>query len=107
MFVPPSTMAAPLVATTPLMKNGSPSASLSFARGSSVSVESSEMETASLLATGGVFVPLVTLTKANPACTWIVGGKVYEFCCPPCVDEFVTLAKAGGPIDEPEAYVQK
>ena len=49
----------------------------------------------------------VTLTKANPECTWIVGGKEYEFCCPPCVDEFVTLAKAGGPIGEPEEFVQK
>jgi len=35
----------------------------------------------------------VTLTKANPACTWIVAGETYEFCCPPCVDEFVIMAK--------------
>ncbi len=35
----------------------------------------------------------VTETKANPQFTWIVGGKPYEFCCPPCVDEFVKMAK--------------
>lgn len=35
----------------------------------------------------------VTKTKANPKFTWIVDGKSYEFCCPPCVDEFVTMAK--------------
>jgi hypothetical protein len=35
----------------------------------------------------------VTLTKANPKCTWIVAGEAYEFCCPPCVDEFVLQAK--------------
>ena len=31
----------------------------------------------------------VTLTKANTKCSWVVGGKAYEFCCPPSVDEFV------------------
>ena len=35
----------------------------------------------------------ITLTKANPKFTWVVGGKPYEFCCPPCVDEFVKNAK--------------
>ena len=35
----------------------------------------------------------VTQTKANPKFTWIVDGKSYQFCCPPCVDEFVTMAK--------------
>ena len=35
----------------------------------------------------------VTLTKANPAFAWVVGGQEYQFCCPPCVDEFVQLAK--------------
>lgn len=49
----------------------------------------------------------VTLTKANPKCTWIVGGKSYEFCCPPCVDEFVTLAKAKPEeVKAPEQYVK-
>lgn len=35
----------------------------------------------------------VTKTKANPNFTWIVDGRSYQFCCPPCVDEFVTMAK--------------
>ncbi len=35
----------------------------------------------------------VTKTKANPKFTWIVDGKSYQFCCPPCVDEFVAMAK--------------
>jgi YHS domain-containing protein len=35
----------------------------------------------------------VTLTKANPAFTWVIDGQEYQFCCPPCVDEFVQLAK--------------
>ncbi|HEV7280528.1 MAG TPA: hypothetical protein VGN57_10005 [Pirellulaceae bacterium] len=49
----------------------------------------------------------ITLTKANPQFTWVVAGKEYQFCCPPCVDEFVTLAKAGGPIGEPEDFLQE
>jgi hypothetical protein len=50
----------------------------------------------------------VTLTKANPKCTWIVGGKTYEFCCPPCVDEFVALAKEKPEeIQDPEFYRKK
>ena len=39
---------------------------------------------------------------------WIVGGKPYEFCCPPCVDEFVKMAKeTPGDIKEPETYKKK
>lgn len=52
----------------------------------------------------------VTMTKANPACSWIVGGKTYEFCCPPCVDEFVSWAKneeTAKDILGPEGYVKK
>ena len=48
----------------------------------------------------------ITMTKANPKFGWVVGGKTYEFCCPPCVDEFVAQAKAGGEIGEPEDYVK-
>ena len=33
------------------------------------------------------------MTKANPKFTWIINGQAYQFCCPPCVDEFVQLAK--------------
>ena len=35
----------------------------------------------------------ISETKSNPQFTWVVGGKTYEFCCPPCVDEFVREAK--------------
>jgi hypothetical protein len=50
----------------------------------------------------------VTLTKANPKITWIVGGKTYEFCCPPCVDEFLQKAKEHPEdIKEPQDYVKK
>lgn len=50
----------------------------------------------------------VTLTKSNPECTWIIGGKKYEFCCPPCVEEFVKLAKEDPKaIKAPEDYVKK
>ena len=50
----------------------------------------------------------ITLTKANPKFSWVVGGKTYEFCCPPCVDEFVALAKESpGEVKPPESYRQK
>ncbi len=49
----------------------------------------------------------VTQTKANPKCSWIVNGKTYEFCCPPCVDEFVKMAKTSPEkILSPEQYVK-
>jgi YHS domain-containing protein len=35
----------------------------------------------------------ITDTVANPKLTWVVGGKTYQFCCPPCVTEFVKKAK--------------
>lgn len=50
----------------------------------------------------------VTMTKANPKFAWIVGGKSYEFCCPPCVDEFVKLAKESpSEVKEPDSYVKQ
>ena len=50
----------------------------------------------------------ITLTKANPKFTWIVAGKPYEFCCPPCVDEFVRLAKESpDEIKSPDSYVRQ
>lgn len=39
----------------------------------------------------------ISMTKANPQFSWVVDGQTYQFCCPPCVDEFVQLAK-----DHPE-----
>jgi hypothetical protein len=48
----------------------------------------------------------VSRTKADPRCAWIVDGRRYEFCCPPCIDEFVVLAKEQpDKIARPEAYV--
>jgi hypothetical protein len=48
----------------------------------------------------------ITNTKSNPKCTWVVNGKRYSFCCPPCIDEFVQLAKQHPEkILEPEEYV--
>lgn len=48
----------------------------------------------------------ITDTRANPDCSWIIGGKTYHFCCPPCVDEFVRRAKDNPEsIRDPEAYV--
>lgn len=50
----------------------------------------------------------ITLTKANPKCSWIIDGKTYEFCCPPCVEEFVKLAKEQpAEIKEPTEYVKR
>lgn len=49
----------------------------------------------------------ITNTKANAKFTWIVDGKPYEFCCPPCVDEFVKLAKEQpDAIKSPETYLK-
>jgi hypothetical protein len=50
----------------------------------------------------------ITLTKANPGYTWVIGGKEYQFCCPPCVEEYVTLAKKDPTaIKPPETFVKK
>ncbi len=50
----------------------------------------------------------VTLTKSNPAFSWVIAGKTYEVCCPPCLDELVQLAKdKPGDLKEPEAYRKK
>lgn len=50
----------------------------------------------------------VTDTKANPKLTWVVGGKTYQFCCPPCVAEFVAKAKKEpDSIKAPGSYVKK
>lgn len=50
----------------------------------------------------------ITLTKANPALTWVISGKKYEFCCLPCVGEYVKLAKEKpSEVKPPEAYIKK
>ena len=55
---------------------------------------------------GDIICP-VTFTKANPKIEWQVDGKKYLFCCPPCVDEFVRMAKEEpGSLKAPGDYVQ-
>ena len=50
----------------------------------------------------------VSRTKANPKFAWVVGGKEYLFCCPPCVDEFVRWAKQNpDAVRPPEEYLQR
>ena len=50
----------------------------------------------------------ITLTKANPGYTWVIGGKEYQFCCPPCVEEYVTLAKKDPTaLKPPDAFIKK
>jgi YHS domain-containing protein len=57
--------------------------------------------------TGDLICP-ITLTKANAKFSWVIDGKTYQFCCPPCVDEFVALAKEKpDEIKPPEFYRQK
>ena len=50
----------------------------------------------------------ISKTKANPTFTWVVGGKTYEFCCIPCIEEFVVLAKEKpGEVKDPKEYVKQ
>ena len=44
----------------------------------------------------------ISETKANPKFTWFVGGQPYQFCCPPCIDEFVQKAKEHPEEIEPQ-----
>jgi YHS domain-containing protein len=49
----------------------------------------------------------VSMTKANPDFTWIVNGKPYQFCCPPCVDEFVKGAKERpDELQDPDVFIK-
>jgi hypothetical protein len=50
----------------------------------------------------------ISETLANPKLRWVIGGKTYTFCCPPCVSEFVARAKKDpSSIRPPEAYVKR
>jgi hypothetical protein len=56
----------------------------------------------------GVPICPISETKANPKFTWVIGGKTYEFCCTPCIEEFVATAKEKpGEVMDPEFYRQK
>jgi YHS domain-containing protein len=47
----------------------------------------------------------ITDTVANPKFSWVVSGKKYLFCCPPCIEEFVKQAKEKPKsVKEPLAY---
>lgn len=49
----------------------------------------------------------ISMTKANPEFTWIVDGKSYQFCCPPCVDEFVRSAKERPEeLQDPDTFIK-
>lgn len=49
----------------------------------------------------------ISKTKANPTFTWVIGGKTYEYCCIPCIEEFVVLAKEKpGTVKDPKEYVK-
>jgi hypothetical protein len=50
----------------------------------------------------------VSRSSADPRFVWVVGGREYRFCCPPCLDEFVTAAKERpGEVREPDFYKHK
>ena len=56
----------------------------------------------------GEYICPVTFTKADPKIQWQVNGKKYLFCCAPCVDEFVRMAKEEPEsLLEPEEFIQK
>jgi YHS domain-containing protein len=56
---------------------------------------------------GDVICP-ISKTKAAAKFSWVVGGKTYQFCCPPCVDEFVQTAKEKpDEVKDPAEYVKK
>jgi hypothetical protein len=50
----------------------------------------------------------ISETKANPKFAWVIGGKTYEFCCTPCIEEFVATAKEKpDEVKDPEFYRKK
>jgi len=49
----------------------------------------------------------ITRTKANEECAWVIAGRRYTFCCPPCIDEFLGLAKhRPESVLPPEGYIK-
>jgi len=50
----------------------------------------------------------ISKTKANDQFTWIIDGKSYSFCCPPCIDEFLRSAKEQpDSLKAPETYIKE
>ena len=50
----------------------------------------------------------ITETVSNPTFSWIIGGSNYEFCCTPCIGEFIVKAKEKpAQIKKPDDYRAK
>lgn len=50
----------------------------------------------------------ITSTKANPKFAWIIDGKPFQFCCPPCIDEYINMAKTSAdPLPDPESFIKR
>lgn len=50
----------------------------------------------------------ISMTKANEKFTWVIDGKPYQFCCPPCVDEYVRTAKERPEeLRPPESFIKE
>lgn len=50
----------------------------------------------------------ISKTKANEQFAWVIDGKNYTFCCPPCIDEYVKLAKEQPEsLQSPESFVKE
>lgn len=55
----------------------------------------------------GIYTCPITMTQANSKFVWVVGGKKYLFCCPPCIAEFVKNAKTHPhDLKPPDSYIQ-
>ncbi len=55
--------------------------------------------------TPGESVCPVSRARTDARFVWVIGGKEYLFCCPPCIDEFVATAKERPEeVQEPEFY---
>lgn len=47
----------------------------------------------------------VSRARVDARFVWVIGGKEYHFCCPPCIDEFVATAKERpDDVREPDDY---
>ena len=49
----------------------------------------------------------ISETRPDPALKWVVGGKEYIFCCPPCITEFVQKAKKSPTLIKPPTGYRK
>jgi YHS domain-containing protein len=50
----------------------------------------------------------ISKTKANEQFAWVIDGKNYTFCCPPCIDEYVKLAKEQPEaLESPDSFIKE